>query len=240
MQSLYRPGKPLPRSALAVSSDGTAIAGITGDEAMYWTATHGARALGDLPGGAFYSFALGISGDGATVVGASSSTTPIAIELEAFRWTNQAGMVGLGDLPGGRFDSVARGASADGSVVVGVSVIHNEEGMAFFWTEALGMVSLREFLIGQGVDNVAGWTQMDAHDVSADGLTIVGSGINPDGNPEGWVATIPEPDGVVLGALAAAIAMCVRGRSSLRSRRVRSPSKRSASLSDKRRPAWRN
>jgi hypothetical protein len=34
---------------------------------------------------------------------------------------------------------------------------------------------------------------LSAADISADGQTIVGTGINPAGFHEGWVATIPEP-----------------------------------------------
>ena len=32
-----------------------------------------------------------------------------------------------------------------------------------------------------------------ARDISADDMTIVGSGINPDGHFEAWIATLPEP-----------------------------------------------
>lgn len=38
--------------------------------------------------------------------------------------------------------------------------------------------------------DVAGWALAFANDVSADGRTIVGNGINPDFQNEGWVATI--------------------------------------------------
>jgi hypothetical protein len=82
--------------------------------------------------------------------------------------------------------------------------------MAFFWTEELGMVNLRDFLLAQGVDVVAGWTRMDAYGVSGDGSTIVGAGINPAGNKEAWVARIPEPAGFVLGALGILGAVCLR------------------------------
>ena len=84
---------------------------------------HGAAAaptftgLGDLPGGVLNSLAFGISADGSTVVGRSST----ASGSEAFRWTSGSGMVGLGDLPGGSSSSTAGGVSADGSVVVGGS-----------------------------------------------------------------------------------------------------------------------
>ena len=49
-------------------------------------------ALGDLPGGRFYSHAWGVSADGSVVVGHAES----ARGFEAFRWTSDEGMVGRG------------------------------------------------------------------------------------------------------------------------------------------------
>ena len=68
------------------------------------------------------------------------------------------------------------------------------------------MVSLKETLIGEGLD-VTGWTLSHATSVSADGFTIIGNGINPSGQSEGWVANlspepIPEPL-TILGSIAA-------------------------------------
>src|SRR5437667_12108532 len=67
--------------------------------------------LGDLAGGEFNSFALGVSADGHVVVGQSSST----LGFEAFRWSQPDGMHSLGAAP----NSAAAAASADGSVIVG-------------------------------------------------------------------------------------------------------------------------
>ena len=54
--------------------------------------------LGDLPGGAFGSNALGVSANGATVVGSSSATFQPVVD-EAYRWTEATGMVDLGTTP---------------------------------------------------------------------------------------------------------------------------------------------
>jgi uncharacterized membrane protein len=119
--------------------------------------------LGDLPGGNFYSQAYGVSADGSTIVGQSSS----ANGAEAFRWTAAGGMQPLGDLPGGPlyFESVAYGISADGSTIVG----YGTSGIgrkAVRWTAAGGMQPLGDN-IGFPVDHYS-------RGVSADGSTIVG------------------------------------------------------------------
>ena len=43
-----------------------------------------------------------------------------------------------------------------------------------------------------GLD-LTGWTLTEAKGISADGLTIVGTGTNPDGNSEVWMAVIDGP-----------------------------------------------
>src|SRR5262245_49323645 len=110
----------------------------------------GFAGLGDLPGRAFSSDAYGISADGSTVVGQSTSSNG----SEAFRWTVADGIVGLGDLPNNGFSSLARGASADGSVIVGRG-LSGLGGEAFRWTSAGGMVGLGDLPdpdnISQGV-----------------------------------------------------------------------------------------
>jgi hypothetical protein len=72
------------------------------------------------------------------------------------------------------------------------------------------MANLRDFLLAQGVMEVAQWRNLDARGVSADGLTIVGAGVSPRGT-EGWAATIPEPSSIELVTLAAAFALFASG-----------------------------
>ncbi|MCL5281834.1 MAG: hypothetical protein M1376_18205 [Planctomycetes bacterium] len=143
------------------------------------------QGLGDLPGGYFDSYAAGISADGSVVVGSSSS----AAGSEAFRWTQAGGMVGLGDLPGKVF-SQAEGVSADGSVVVGYSSSAASQE-AFIWDQANGMRSLQDLLTNTYGLDLTGWQLADAHAIGADGLTIVGFGLNPSGGWEAWRATLP-------------------------------------------------
>jgi hypothetical protein len=99
----------------------------------------------------------------------------------------------LGDFPGGDFFSIARAVSGDGSVVVGTGVSASG-GEAFHWTQGGGMLRLWDVLLAAGVDPAAdGWTSLpSAYDVSLDGNTVVGLGFR-NGNPEAFVAVVPEP-----------------------------------------------
>jgi probable HAF family extracellular repeat protein len=183
------PGGDQHGIASDVCADGSVVVGSSssaeGNEGFIWTPATGMLGIGDLPGGFFGSSAEGVSADGIVVVG--YGTGPAG--SEAIRWTQSGGMVGLGDLPGGNFSSAATAASAHGDVIVG-SGSTADSFEAFFWTPALGMVALKQFLLDHGVQEVEGWRLVFANDISADGRTIVGNGINPNFEDEAWVATI--------------------------------------------------
>jgi uncharacterized membrane protein len=111
--------------------------------------------------------------------------------------------VGLGDLPRGGFESGTLAVSADGSVLVGADTSADMSQMyAFIWDQANGMRSLYD-LLAPDVD-LSDWSLTSARGISADGLTIVGYGINPGGNTEAWMATVnpvPVPGAALLGAI---------------------------------------
>jgi probable HAF family extracellular repeat protein len=114
---------------------------------MMWTEQTGIQLLADVEGEA-----LGVSGDGSTVVGAASG--------RAFRWTKQDGLQ-LMDL------GYAFAASFDGSVIVG----RRWDGQvlrwqAFRWSEETGTMPVG--------DLPGGSVLSAAHDVSADGSVVVG------------------------------------------------------------------
>ena len=196
--------------ASGVSANGSVVVGVSTSangtealvwqEAFRWTQGTGMVGLGDLPGGSFWSNAQNVSADGSVVVGQSSG----AYGYEAFRWTQGTGMIGLGSLPGGLFVSAATGVSADGSVIVGYSV----GGEVFVWNSTQGMRSLREILTNDYGLDLTGWGALSYAgnpQVSADGLTIVGQGWNPNGNLEAWIArlnpqnnpSVPEPSSIL-------------------------------------------
>ncbi|MCP4248495.1 MAG: PEP-CTERM sorting domain-containing protein [bacterium] len=147
--------------------------------------------LGDLPGSSFQSRAYATSADGSIVVGISAS----GFGWEAFSWTAAGGMVGLGVLPDGNSfqGDKTMATSADGSVVVGGS-LRSDTGEAFIWDADRGMRSLQDVLIDDLGLDLGGFTQLtDASGISADGMTVVGTGINAAGDTEAFIATIPEP-----------------------------------------------
>ncbi len=185
------PGGSFDSTATGVSSDGSVVAGwgrsATDIEAFRWTQADGMVGLGALPGG-ILSRGDAISADGSTIVGQASSS----LGDQAFRWTQADGMVGLGDLPGGIVDSFAHAVSSDGTVIVGLGVGQPGSSGAFIWDLINGMRSIQNILLADGLS--VGWELGKATGISADGLTIIGAGINPDGQVEAWIASLrPDP-----------------------------------------------
>ncbi|MEM1422859.1 MAG: hypothetical protein AAGH64_02540, partial [Planctomycetota bacterium] len=116
--------------------------------------------LGALPGTVGATEALGISGDGSTIIGDANAG------FMAFRWTEATGMVALGDLPGGGVDSTPHDVSFDGSVIVGTGST-SSGNRAFRWTASGGVQDL-------GVTGTGVWSRGGA--VTADGQTLFGFG----------------------------------------------------------------
>ena len=73
----------------------------------------------------------------------------------------------------------------DGQVVVGASGAQFRD--AFVWTSATGMIKLQDYLVGLGVTGLDGWRLDTALAISADGTTIAGWGVNPDGRVQSWL-----------------------------------------------------
>jgi probable HAF family extracellular repeat protein len=187
------PSNGIYSNGYGFSADGSTIVGHHGNrgvggsgiEASYWRKDSG---------GQYRVHGLGMCGvsyassyDGSIIVGYMLGGPGV----EAFRWTEETGVVGLGDLAGGSFNSLADDITPDGSVVVGYSNSSSGDE-AFVWDEHHGMRNLKEVLVSYGLD-LTSWTLRSAHGISDDGLSIVGLGINPDGNTEGWIVRLCEP-----------------------------------------------
>ena len=154
-------------------------------QAWRWSQGSGFQLIGDLPGGATSASGNDISDNGA-VVGRSSS----ASGTEAFVLTQANGIVGLGDLPGGAFNSNAVGISTDGSLIVGwgTSSVGEE---AVLWDSNFTLYRVADILAATGVEVPCGWLLQRAyHQTTNCGvITLVGRGLNPDGDPEAWIAS---------------------------------------------------
>lgn len=236
----------------AVSADGSVVVGGKSvppgpSEAFRWTAGGGVIGLGLLPGHVNreegldgYSEARGVSADGRVVVGRSTVHGTVFDEEQphAFRWTADEGMVGLGALAGDQF-SYASAVSADGSVVVGTSLrlyydpfdLPAYSETAFIWDRANGMRSLQDVLGNLGLD-LTGLYLNNATAISADGLTVTGTGLSRSGSLPGWTATIPEPATLpLLGLACLLLGQRRRSAQDMRPRPRRSRSGMPASLS---------
>lgn len=182
------PGGQFISSASAISADGLVIVGGStserGGEAFRWTAKDGMIGLGFIPDGSPGSTAIAVSADGSVVVGNGYDAT----HQRAFRWTEQTGMVALEKIHPVQIFQRVGGVSWDGNVIVGEVGVGEVGFGAFYWTPEGNTRWLADVLDEHGIETHHGWHLDRAYAVSADGRTIVGTGINPDGAGEGWVA----------------------------------------------------
>ncbi|MEM7410847.1 MAG: hypothetical protein AAF430_11480 [Myxococcota bacterium] len=179
------PGGTFLSAANAVSADGAIVVGESdgggsaGNEGFRWEAGT-LTALRSLAPGFQTLVARGLSGDGTVIVG--DEDDPVT-GLQAFR------MVGSSVTLLPNLQS-AQGASGDGSLVVGRSG-SGTLARAARWNAADGTEAIADVL--RDVYHIAaadGWTLQEAVAVSSDGQVIVGNGINPQGDPEGWIAVL--------------------------------------------------
>lgn len=178
-------------AATSVSGDGSVVVGSgfydNWGQAFRWTREGGLDyflselSLGD-------STAIAISADGSTIVGHYDY-------IHSFAWTEAGGLRLLDELPGSS-DNHVLALSADGRWAVGHSGELYEE-IAVLWDTTTGAVQdLNTLFTSTFGFDLEGWTLQVATGISADGLTITGWGLNPEGATEGWVAhmgAVPEP-----------------------------------------------
>jgi uncharacterized membrane protein len=211
MVGLGIPPGYIASEAFGISSDGSTIVGDSNGsgttQAFRWTGSGGWVGLGYAPGMSFSS-AIAVSSNGSTIVGRSGISTATVGVQEAFRWTSAGGMVGLGVLPGWRFSS-ATAVSADGSVILGYLSGNGPQDEGFIWDPIGGMRDLTKVMNGLGL--APGWTSLRAMGIADDDQTIVGFGLDPSGQSEGWIAVIPEP-GTGLLVMAGVLGLAISGR----------------------------
>jgi probable HAF family extracellular repeat protein len=201
---------PAPQDAgdaLGASDTGSIIAGAhtsnAGRDAWYWNGS----GLIQLPrlsvGSKVTAAALAVSRDASAIVGFSTKRTitlpggtQVAVEPQAVRWSGAgyATIQNLGILPGSSsIDSRANAVTPDGSIAVGRALDASGANRAFIWDAEHGMRDLAAVLTGEQGLVLTGWVLSEATGISSvvDGaFTVVGRGVNPQGNAEGWVAQL--------------------------------------------------
>jgi probable HAF family extracellular repeat protein len=187
--------------ASGISQDGAVIAGTSSDyndAPFHWTQTGGMETdcfECELVG-------AGISPDGKTIVGGILDPSWGGA---AFRWDFETEGLEFLDTPDGLAFSAALDASLGGEFLVGfVGDFETGETQAALWDDENNVYLLSELLAELGL-GLPGWTLESATAISADGRTIVGYGINPDGFREAWVVNMPEPGTALLLALGLSI-----------------------------------
>lgn len=125
--------------------------------------------------------ALNVSGDGSTVVGIHG--------VRAAYWDESNTVTEIGALGGG--SSSAKSVSYDGNIIVG-STGTGVNQQAFYYERGGVMQSLQDVLVNDfGLsDDVDGWSLRDARAISDGGKIISGSGVNPSGQNDVWIATL--------------------------------------------------
>lgn len=197
-------------AAFATSADGSVIAGTLSylepgngyktNRVFRWTEATGMVNL------LSNSVVSGISADGSTIVGWDIDFSGIY----PFRWVDGQGFLGMNP-PGSAVEfSIPFDLSADGSVVVGDNFVSGPP-LAAIWDEVHGTRFLSDILtVDHGLD-LTGWELSRIKGVSDDGLTVVGWGINPDGDTESFIATLPEPGVLMLMAVGTTVLLGRRG-----------------------------
>lgn len=136
-----------------------------------------------------------LSEDAALVVG--SATVPLphaalggALHDRAFAYAAGT-MALLPDLEGGELASAAYGVSANGRTIVGFG--YDERGQqAVVWLDRQPR-ALFDVLLELDAELPPGWSLRELRSVSRDGRVMVGNGINPQGDPQAFLVTLPLP-----------------------------------------------
>ncbi|MBC7817775.1 MAG: hypothetical protein IAG10_12860 [Planctomycetaceae bacterium] len=176
---------------LGISGDGGTVVGYGrtdgGDRPFKWTSGTGMVQLPTIGGTVNSGAAIHVSIDSSTIVGWSSGP----LEQQAVYW-NQLGLPPIGTLSATDTRSLALGVSGNRDLIVGWSGTAQQH-RAFIWDQQNGMRNLKKVLIKDFGFAIGGWTFEEATAISADGMTMTGFGINPQGQREAWVAHVPVP-----------------------------------------------
>ncbi|HED52661.1 MAG TPA: hypothetical protein ENJ00_00465 [Phycisphaerales bacterium] len=130
----------------------------------------------------------GVTPDGSTIVGETFGPDGFG-----FRFSPNTGLFTYDAPTAQRLRP--RAVTDDGSTIVGTQRLAPNVFQAVIADET-GFQPLMDMLLADFpslADDLSGWTLTEAADISGDGLTIVGRGIDPTGAERGWYLTIPAP-----------------------------------------------
>ena len=115
---------------------------------------------------------IAVSSDGNVILGKSehySDTSALVTTIRPFLWSSATGMV---ELPAAIKHLHSLSLSGDGTIVAGARFdIATSTKVACIWTATLGLIDLKTYLTGQGIDMTL--RNPSACGISADGHTIV-------------------------------------------------------------------
>lgn len=189
------PGGSFESKAIAVNADGSVVTGTSlsaqGEEPFIWSDATGMTGLDGHPTNFIWSRAANISADGTTVVGTitrwfdPANPDPFHTYPTGFFWTQASGMqyISSKSMNGTIYNFTPTNSTPDGSVIAG-NVYQKD---IFLWTERSGIRLLSDY---PGID-LTGWKIDETLGVSDDGRVVVGSGRNPDGKMEAFIAIFP-------------------------------------------------
>jgi probable HAF family extracellular repeat protein len=176
--------------ASAVSADGSTIVGFYEDPTqgfrrpVRWVSGTTDLFAGEQTPGE----ATAVNSTGSKIVGQAVDATGFS---HAFYYSSQGGLVSLGTLSGRARDESIANAVANNGMTVGWSGDPFSTGIkAFVWKPNAGMVSLQKFLVRNGAIIPSNVTLTTALDISANGLTIVGTWQDTSFNQGGWIARL--------------------------------------------------
>lgn len=168
-----------PAMALAVSGDGSVIAGIafgtTGYSPVSWT--NGVMTTLPSLSDGIGAFVSAISNNGKVIVGTEYTLGSTSAAMKAVSWSNNT----ITDLTASSnldlISSNASGVNANGMAIVGtmMSITAGQDG--FRWTNKTGMQSIEDWLKDSGV-NVVSHTVATADAINAAGDIVSGTLIN--------------------------------------------------------------
>lgn len=183
-------------TAYDVSADGTVAIGYSdlgggvGRRPVIWTEATGMQRITLDADAMRMSVANTLSPDGKTVGG--SGIGPTGGQMAAI-WTEADGVTLLGPRPAGTFGGGVFEMSADANVL-GINAFESgtSYNIALIWTPGRGQERLIDVLKQRCGLDLTGWRLSEIGGISADGRTIVGTGVH-DGVTEAFVAVLCEP-----------------------------------------------